>query len=125
MSGAVFGSLDTPGVKVRAFRDGGVLRLVMSGSVEEREPGVLLDPYWAMVDEAARREGITRVELDIAGLDFMNSSGILTLVRWMLHVKDEPAYEIVIRHDRELTWQKTNVPVLAKLAPAVVRVALP
>jgi hypothetical protein len=58
-------------------------------------------------------------------LDYMNSSGILTLVRWAMAAKADPAYRIVIRHDRNLTWQKVNVPVLAKLAPAVVSVAEP
>jgi hypothetical protein len=97
----------------------------MAGTVDVRDPGVLFDPYWANLDEALRREGIRHVELDLSGLDFMNSSGILTLVRWMLKAKAVPAYEILVRHDQNLTWQKTNVPVLAKLAPGVVRMAAP
>lgn len=118
-----FASLEAPGVHINAQLDDGVLRLTMSGSVEERDPAARFDPYWQALDETARREGVRQVQLDISGLDFMNSSGILTLVRWMMKVKEQPAYEILIQHDRELTWQKTNVPVLAKLAPTVVRVA--
>lgn len=125
MTGSSFASLDAHQVKIVAALDNGVLRVAMSGSVEARDPGELFDPYWNDLDEALRREGVKHVELDLSGLDFMNSSGIMTLVRWMLKVKAQPAYEIVVRHDRNLTWQKTNVPVLAKLAPAVVRVAAP
>jgi hypothetical protein len=120
-----FASLDAQGVKVKARLEGGVLRLVMSGSLEARDPSVLFDPYWKSVDEALRRKGVKQVELDICGLDYMNSSGILTLVRWAVTAKADPAYQIVIRHDRNLTWQKVNVPVLAKLAPAVVSMANP
>ena len=123
MSLSSLATLDSPAVKVRPQVDGRVLRLTMTGSVEERDPAALFDPYWSNLDGAVRREGITLVELDIAGLDFMNSSGILTLVRWLMKVKAQPAYEIVIQYDSQLTWQKTNVPVLAKLAPEVVRVA--
>ena len=123
MAESSFPSLTAEGVTVTARLEGGVLQLAMSGTVEARDPGALFDPYWTAIDETLRRDGVKQVELDISHLDFMNSSGILTLVRWMMKVKLQPAYEILIRHDRELTWQKANVPVLAKFAPAVVRVA--
>ena len=121
MAGARFASLDAAGVRIAPRLHGARLTLTMSGCVDARDPGVVFDPYWAMVDDVVRRDGITEVELDICDLEFMNSSGILTLVRWLMKVKDQPAYAIVIRHDRELTWQKSSVPVLAKLAPTVVR----
>ena len=60
--------------------------------------------------------------LDIRGLEYMNSSGILTLARWLMKVTSHAAYQVVIEHDPDLTWQHSNVPVLAKLAPSVVRV---
>jgi hypothetical protein len=122
---ATFASLDAQGVKVKARLEGGVLRLVMSGSLEARDPSALFDPYWTSVDQSLRRKSVKRVELDIRGLDYMNSSGILTLVRWAMAAKTDPAYRIVIHHDESLTWQKVNVPVLAKLAPTVVSMAHP
>jgi len=94
----------------------------MSGSVETRDPGSLFDPYWHAMDDTLRREGVRLVELDLAALDFMNSSGILTLVRWVMKVAAQPAYQIVIRYDPEVAWQQTSLPVLARLAPEVVRV---
>ena len=125
MTDAPFASLESEGVRVHAARDGDRLGVSMSGTVEARDPGAVLDPYWADLDQAVRREGVREVELDLAGLDYMNSSGLLTLVRWITRVRNEPSYRITIRHDPNLTWQKTNVPVLAKLAPAVVRIATP
>ena len=118
-----FAPLEIPGVTVTPEVHGDTLRVVMKGTVEARDPGATFDPYWAGLDDAVRQQGLRQVELDISGLDFMNSSGILTLVRWLMKVKAQPAYQIVLRHDQNLTWQKTNVPVLAKLAPAVVRLA--
>jgi hypothetical protein len=125
MPATSFASLDAQGVKVKARLEGGVLRLVMSGSLEARDPSALFDPYWNNVDQTLRSKGVKEVDLDICGLDYMNSSGILTLVRWAMAAKTDPFYEIVIRHDQNLTWQRVNVPVLAKLAPAVVRMANP
>ena len=120
-----FASLEAQGVKVKARLEGEILCLTLSGSLEARDPSPLFDPYWTGIDEALRRKGVKQVELDIRGLDFMNSSGILTLVRWMIKAKANPTYSIVIHHDRNLTWQKVNVPVLVKLAPGVVRMANP
>ncbi|MGQ0735621.1 MAG: hypothetical protein ACT4QD_18450 [Acidobacteriota bacterium] len=118
-----FVPLQVPGLTVTATLDGDALRVVVAGTVESRDPGALLDPYWHDLDQAARQAGIREVALDIAALDFMNSSGILTLVRWIMKVRAQPAYQLVVHYDENLTWQKTNVPVLAKLAPSALRLA--
>ena len=122
MPGSSFVPLDAEDVQVSVRLDGAVLHLAMSGSVETRDPGGVLDPYWHTLDDTLRREGVPHVELDISALDFMNSSGILTLVRWVMKVAAQPAYQILIRYDDEVAWQQTSLPVLVRLAPAVVRV---
>ena len=61
--------------------------------------------------------------VDLTQVSFMNSSGILTLVRWITKAKAHGAgtgYKIVLRYDRNVTWQRTSIPTLAKLAPNVV-----
>ncbi len=101
----------------------GVLRVVMTGAVEMRDPGGVLNPYWSRIDEAARAQQMKRVEVDLRDLNFMNSSGILTLVRWITKAKTHApfdAYKLVLRYDRNVTWQRSCVPTLAKLAPNVV-----
>jgi hypothetical protein len=101
--------------------DGDTLRVVMSGAVEMRDPGDVLNPYWTMIDEEARRRGIKQVELDVRDLNFMNSSGILTLVRWITRRKSQgDGYQMLLRYDRNVTWQRASIPTLAKLAPSVV-----
>ena len=122
MAGPTFVPLDAGDAQVTARLDGPVLRLVMSGSVDTRDPGPIFDPYWQAIDASLRREGVQQVELDISSVEFMNSSGILTLVRWVTRVETPPAYQIVIRYDRGVAWQQTSLPVLARLVPGVVRV---
>jgi hypothetical protein len=118
-----FPTIDTQGARVWTRLEGGILKVMMTGSVESRDAGAIFDAYWMSLDEAVRREKVGLVDLDLSGVDFMNSSGILTLVRWMTRLRAEPTYRIEIRHDRNLTWQKTNIPVLAKLAPNAVSVS--
>lgn len=101
--------------------DGDKLRIAMSGAVEMRDPGDALNPYWTLIDEEARRRKLQVVELDVRDLNFMNSSGILTLVRWITRCKSAPdCYRLVLRYDRNVTWQRASIPTLAKLAPNVV-----
>ena len=100
-----------------------VMRVRMSGAVEMRDPGELLTPYWNKLDEITRERALRRVEVDMRDLSFMNSSGILTLVRWITKAKGHPkenAYRLVLQYDRNVTWQRTSIPTLAKLAPEVV-----
>lgn len=111
------------GVHIEPESGEGVLRLVMSGAVEMRDPGELLTPYWSGIDEEARRRAVRRVELDLRDLSFMNSSGILTLVRWITKAKThapDSSYQLVLQYDRNVTWQRTSIPTLAKLAPSLV-----
>ena len=101
--------------------DGDTLRVAMSGAVEMRDPGDALNPYWTLIDEEARRRNVKVVELDVQDLNFMNSSGILTLVRWITRCKSHGScYRLVLRYDRNVTWQRASIPTLAKLAPNVV-----
>jgi hypothetical protein len=101
--------------------DGDTLRVAMSGAVEMRDPGDVLNPYWTLIDEEARRRNLKLVELDVRDLNFMNSSGILTLVRWITRCKSHgDGYRLVLLFDRNVTWQRASIPTLAKLAPNVV-----
>ena len=102
--------------------DGDTLRVAMSGAVEMRDPGDVLNPYWTLIDEEALRQNLKVVELDVRDLNFMNSSGILTLVRWITRCKvaRRTAISLVLQYDRNVTWQRSSIPTLAKLAPNVV-----
>jgi hypothetical protein len=117
--------LKTEGLQIIPQSGDDSMRVVMSGAVEMRDPGDVLNPYWNAIDEQARERSLRRVDLDVRDVSFMNSSGILTLVRWItklkgLQLKGENVYQLVLEYDRNVTWQRTSIPTLAKLAPAAV-----
>lgn len=113
--------LNGEGVMVTPRIDGDTLRITMSGAVEMRDPGEVLNPYWMMIDEEARRRKVTSIDVDVRDLNFMNSSGILTLVRWITRAKAHTGgYRLVLRYDPNVTWQRSSIPTLAKLAPNIV-----
>lgn len=121
-SEAIFPPFNAEGLTVFAKAGHGLLRVIMAGAVEMRDPGDLLNPYWTNIDAEVRRRGLQRVEVDVRDLNFMNSSGLLTLVRWITRAKEHKPdpYKIVLQYDRNVTWQRTSIPTLAKLAPEMV-----
>jgi hypothetical protein len=111
------------GFRIVPELSGEVLRITMSGSVGMREPGEVLNPFFAVLDEEAARAGVRTVEVDLRALGFMNSSGIATLVRWVARQEartEGNGYRLVLMYDRKVSWQRTNVPMLATIAPGVV-----
>ena len=116
-------NLSADGLQVVPTIHGNAVRIKMTGAVEMRDPGEVLTPFWNVVDDEARRLAAKRVEVDMRDLSFMNSSGILTLVRWITKAKSHApgaGYEIALEYDRNVTWQRTSIPTLAKLAPTLV-----
>ena len=120
MSENAFTPLSAEGLSITPQSSGDVLRVKMTGAVEMRDPGELLNPYWTGIDDAARAQSLKRVEVDLRDVNFMNSSGILTLVRWITKAKAHNAYTMTLQYDRNVTWQRTSIPTLAKLAPQIV-----
>ena len=121
-----FDPLAVEGLSIVPKLENGVLQVALLGAVEMREPGDVLNPYWNRIDDEIRKQSMKRVEVDFRDLNFMNSSGILTLVRWITKAKSHSgndAYRMVLKYDRNVTWQRTSVPTLAKLAPNVVETA--
>lgn len=123
MTNDTLAQLKTDGLTVTPRLGENVMRVTAIGTVEMRDPGETLTPYWNGLDDEARRRGIKRVELDVKDLNYMNSSGILTLVRWITRAKAHEgadAYQLFVYYDGNVTWQRTSIPTLAKLAPQVV-----
>lgn len=115
-------SLNAEGLQLIPSLNGDTLNVKVVGAVEMRDPGDLLNPFWINIDEQAIARGVKRVAVDFRDLSFMNSSGILTLVRWITRAKahESAPYAIALQYDGSATWQRTSIPTLAKLAPSVV-----
>ncbi|HEX2573694.1 MAG TPA: hypothetical protein VH877_29355 [Polyangia bacterium] len=110
-------------LKIAAALDGEILRIKMSGIVDMRDPQTILNPYWEKVDKEIVSAGLQQVELDVRGVDFMNSSGIICMVRWITQAKaraPDEAYHIVVQHEPAIGWQKKTIPLFLKLAPGLV-----
>lgn len=96
--------------------------VVLRGDSDAREAGPSLDGYLVrQVHPAVLQAGLKNLNLDVTGLEFLNSAGIKALVNWLLVVKQQPAqqrYSIVLRYDEGITWQGKGLKPLACVAPS-------
>ena len=98
--------------------------LELSGKITSRDPGSELGPFFRAAHEAAKADGLTQFNVDVSGLDFVNSSSIRLFVDWATWLKAEgaPSYVLKFVTNRTTTWQRTSFVALKALAKDVVSV---
>jgi hypothetical protein len=97
-------------------QDGLLLRF--QGAIEQANPGAFLDPLLEQVHQEAQRLGLA-VTADFTGLGFLNSSGIKSLIKWVMKqmcLPEGARYGIKFLYARHVTWQATSLTAITHLA---------
>ncbi len=95
------------------------------GDVDMQDPGIVLDPLFDKIHGGCIESGIKEVDLDFKQLNFLNSSGIKAIAKWIMKLGDlsgDKKYVIKIIHNKNITWQVTSLPTLTFLVPGAVKV---
>jgi hypothetical protein len=104
--------------------DSGV-SVVLRGDSDARDAAAALDDFLVRrVHPAVLGAALKRIQLDVTGLEFLNSAGIKALVNWLLAVKkQEPQarYFIVVQYDEGITWQAKGLKPLTFVAQSFLR----
>jgi len=110
-----------PGVSLRVTAPD---TLELSGKITSRDPSAELGPFFRRTHEAAKADGLTTFNVDVSGLEFVNSSSIRLFVDWATWLKSEstPSYVLRFLTNRTTTWQRTSFVALKALAKEVVMV---
>ena len=87
----------------------GIMRLLSPAAYR-----AALNDVHALVDTATGP-----VEIDLAGLEFVNSSGITALSRLVMQARERKV-ELIVTIDEQVSWQKKTLPSLARLYPKMV-----
>ncbi|WP_052078558.1 hypothetical protein [Spirochaeta lutea] len=99
--------------------------LVFTGDIDMEDPSTILDPFFAKVHQGLTSQGTKEIAVDMTGLNFLNSSGIKAISKWIMQLGalgDDQKYQIKIKHNPEITWQATSLPTLTYLVPGAVEV---
>ena len=99
--------------------------VVLRGDSDARDAGTALDDFLVKrVHPAVMAAGLKTLQLDVTGLEFLNSAGIKALVNWLIAIKKQQAsdrYFIVLQYDEGITWQSKGLKPLACVAPSFLR----
>ncbi len=112
-------------MEVEIFDDDSNICVKFKGDIDMEDPGVLLDPFFNKLHEGVVAQKIKEVRADFNELNFLNSSGIKAVAKWIMkltELEDDRKYIIRILYNRDITWQVTSLPTLNFLVPGVVKV---
>jgi hypothetical protein len=112
-------------IKIEVLDVGDDVALTFSGDIDMEDPSVILDPLFERVHNGMIEQGIKQAVLDFMNLNFLNSSGIKAVAKWIMKLAMMPAdqkYNILIKHNKQITWQVTSLPTLTFLVPGAVKV---
>ncbi len=57
--------------------------------------------------------------LDVRGLQFLNSSGINTLSKFVIRMRKQPTSQLIVKGSDEYPWQKKSLANLQRLLPGL------
>jgi hypothetical protein len=114
--------MDAGGCRADARLTDGVAVVRMLGTAEN-EALDALDAFVTRVHDAVVAAGLKAVRVEMRGLEFMSSSSLKSMVRWLLRVEEllEPQRYVVTFVPRPAShWQARSLRALQSLAPQVV-----
>jgi hypothetical protein len=87
----------------------------------EAEGAAVLDRFLTLLHRQVLSLALRRVTIELAELEFINSSCLKAMVAWIYKVDTEGRpYKIHLRRDASMHWQRTSLATLQRLAPEVV-----
>jgi hypothetical protein len=105
-------------------KNGGIV-VKFSGTIDHANPGEFLDPILDKVHSQVLEKKIPKVDADFTGLSFLNSSGIKSLIKWVMkqvELPKERRYPINLVYSNKVTWQQTSLRAITYLAKDIVTV---
>ena len=110
-------------MEVEVFDDDANICVKFRGDIDMEDPGLFLDPFFDQLHEGMIDNKIKEVKADFKELNFLNSSGIKAVAKWIMKLTDvKDKYKIRIIYNRDITWQVTSLPTLNFLIPGAVKV---
>jgi hypothetical protein len=94
------------------------------GEISMKDPSAVLMPHFEDIHRRALDRSLEEVRLDLTGLDYLNSAGILALIKWIKMVQDVPGdrrYKLHVVYTTEKNWQRIGIKTMCLMAEDVVR----
>lgn len=112
-------------IKITINDAGSGVEVHFIGDIDMEDPSVILDPLFEKVHTGVVNNKLGEVIANFKELNFLNSSGIKAVAKWIMKLAMLPAdkkYNIRIQHNKAITWQVTSLPTLTFLVPGAVKI---
>ena len=111
-----------PNFEADAVADGEEIAVRFSGTADLNAKS-MMDGFLMAVHEEATRLHTRTVNVDISGLEFINSSCLMAIVTWITGVQAmQRRYQISFHFKSIRDWHKRSLPVLSQLGAGVVSI---
>jgi hypothetical protein len=117
-------SLKTEDFSASAELDRGRLVTTLAGNADLDTKAPLAE-FLSQLHEEACARSVSEVVVDLRSVEFMNSNCLKTFVTWIFVAKDLPVqdrYQIVLRSNPNILWQRRSVEALSCVARDLVRI---
>jgi len=97
----------------------------IEGTVDLPDPGIVLNPYFEDFHNAIMERGSREVKINIDELEYINSSGIKSIIRYVMKILSLPPekqYKVKIAYNSEKDWQQSSFKPVTLLAPKIVEI---
>lgn len=94
------------------------------GKINMQNPGAIFGPFFDELHQKIVDTGIKNVTADFTDLQFLNSSGLKSIIRWIMNdanLPDDKQYHIKILYNKEIGWQETSLTTFKDLVPDLVK----
>jgi hypothetical protein len=117
--------LEIQGLDLSVSNDDGNTTLVFNGSIDMENPGAILEPYFDTLHDKIAELRIKKIRCDFRSLTYINSSGIKSLLHWILkdhYGAPEKKYSFEILINEDLRWQADGIGFIKKIAPDIISI---
>lgn len=80
--------------------------------VNEYQP--IIDLFNSVASKSAQK-----LALDLSKLEFLNSSGINALSRFIISLRSRPQLQVTMKGSKKIAWQSKSLPNLVRLLPSL------
>jgi hypothetical protein len=92
--------------------------VTIRGEIDQASPKAFLTPFFDKITAVAEQEGLSKVKVDLRGLQFLNSAAVKELIGWVLRRNRLPLgkkFAIEFIYDSTVLWQRVTMPTISHL----------
>lgn len=92
--------------------------VVLAGTITDKAPDRNIGAFLRSVHDAALRDQMPELRVNVCGLSFVNSSGIRLFIDWVswLNQQAQPKYKLCFVRNPSVTWQRVSFSAIQNLA---------